>query len=90
MSTTFGILKEELDITKIVDENGEIYPYIDQFYCFKNVYYRGDNSYWVHGLASYLPDETKVYPLGNSAQGIYTIGDCRKHLEEQKINTKEL
>jgi hypothetical protein len=41
-------------------------------------------------LGNYIPNETKVYPLGNSAQGIYTIGDCRKALEERKINIDEL
>jgi len=88
MSTIFGILKKGLEHDKIIDENGEIYPYIDKDYCFKNVYYRGDNSYWIHGMASFILDEIKVYPLDNSAQGIYTIGDCHKALEEQKINRK--
>ncbi len=83
MSTVFGILKEGLDITKIVDENGEVYPYIDLDYCFTEVFFRGGYSYWVREFAGELPDEIKVYPLDNSAQGIYTIGDCRKHLEEE-------
>jgi hypothetical protein len=88
MSTTFGILKYGLDKNKIFDENGEIYPYIDEDYCFTAVFFRGSYNRWILDLASHLPDDTKVYPLDNSAQGIYTIGDCRKYLEEEK--NKEL
>ena len=88
MSTTFGILREGLEEDKIFDEDGNIYPYIDEYYCFKSVYYRGGYSQWENDLASELPDDTKVYPLDNSAQGIYTIGDCKKHLEKEK--NKEL
>ena len=90
MSTTFGILRDELDEDKIFDENGEVYSYINEDYCFIEVFFRGGYSYWLHHLASEFFDDKKVYPLTNSAQGIYTIGDCRKHLEEEKINRKEL
>ncbi len=83
MSTTFGILKEGLEEDKIFDKDGNIYPYIDEDYCFTVVFYRGGDSRWILDLASHLPNETKVYPLDNSAQGIYTIGDCRKHLLEE-------
>ena len=37
---------------------------------------------WQNPLAHLLPDETKVEPLDNSAQGIYTIGDIRKAITE--------
>jgi len=37
---------------------------------------------WENPLAHLLPDETKVEPLDNSAQGIYTIGDIRKAIAE--------
>lgn len=30
---------------------------------------------WKNALAPFLPPETKVYPLDNTPQGIYTIGD---------------
>ena len=85
MSTIFGILRDGLDENKIFDENGEIYPYIDEDYCFTVVFFRGGYNRWILDLASHLPDETKVYPLDNSAQGIYTIGDCKKVLVEEEI-----
>jgi hypothetical protein len=82
MSTTFGILKKELEHDKIFDEDGNIYPYINENYCFTEVFYRGPYNRWSSELASHLPDDIKVYPLDNSAQGIYTIGDCRKSLNK--------
>jgi len=36
---------------------------------------------WENPLAHLLPDETKVEPLDNTAQGIYTIGDIKKAIE---------
>jgi hypothetical protein len=37
---------------------------------------------WINKTAHLLPDETKVEPLDNSAQGIYTIGDIRRAIED--------
>lgn len=37
---------------------------------------------WVNPLAHLLPNDTKVTPLDNSAQGIYTIGDIKKAISE--------
>ena len=31
-------------------------------------------------IGTLLPDETKVIPLDNTAQGIYTIGDIKKQI----------
>ena len=86
MSTVFGILNKGLEEDKIFDKDGDIYPYINEDYCFTEVFFRGGYSYWVLELARHLPDETKVYPLTNSAQGIYTIGDCVQCLLEQEKN----
>ena len=36
---------------------------------------------WKNPLAHLLPDRTKVEPLDNTAQGIYTIGDIRKAID---------
>ena len=38
----------------------------------------GGSMIWRNPLAAYLPDEMKVIPLDNTAQGIKTIGDIRK------------
>jgi hypothetical protein len=36
---------------------------------------------WENGLAQLLPDKTKVIPMDNTAQGIYTIGDIREAIK---------
>ncbi len=41
-------------------------------------------------MAELLPDETKVMPTDNSAQGIFTIGDIRSHIRKQEQAEKEL
>lgn len=45
--------------------------------------------YWTEPLAELLIDETKVEALDNSSQGIYCIGDIKKHIEEQS-NREEI
>jgi hypothetical protein len=39
---------------------------------------------WTNSLAHLLPDDTKVEPLDNSAQGIYTIGDIKKAISNNE------
>tara|TARA_Y100001963_G_C6648876_1_gene384707 strand:- start:331 stop:591 length:261 start_codon:yes stop_codon:yes gene_type:complete len=34
---------------------------------------------WTNELAKALPDNTKVIAIDNSQQGIYTIGDIKRH-----------
>ena len=85
MSTTFGVYKGEDEIEL---EDGmlpssffEDDDTIDEM--FIKVAFRGRLSdYWKNDLAPYLSDDIKIYPLDNSAQGIYTIGDFRKLLNE--------
>ncbi len=36
---------------------------------------------WLSDIAAHIPDDTKIYPLDNSAQGIFTIGDVRREIE---------
>jgi len=36
---------------------------------------------WKNPIATFLPQETKVYPLDNSHQGIYTIEDIIEELK---------
>jgi hypothetical protein len=38
-------------------------------------------------LSSKLSDDIRIFPLDNSAQGIYTIGDARKFLKEKENET---
>ena len=83
MSTTFGIPQKQVELNKLVDEDGEIYDYIDISF-FERVFFRSmKNSRWMNSLASRLPDDTLVFPLYNTAQGIYTIKDCKEILKQQ-------
>ena len=87
MSTTFGVYKGEDEIEL---EDGmlpssffEDDDTIDEM--FVKVAFRGNykaTTRWKNDLAPYLSDDTKIYPLDNSAQGIFTIGDFRKLLNE--------
>lgn len=83
MSTTFGIYRSDLDIK------------LDDDYClpsgfsdddFIEVAFRGNSTgfRWLNELAPKLPKETKIYPLDNSAQGVFTIGDVISEMEEDK------
>lgn len=45
----------------------------------------GGDFRWIHVLANVLPNEIKVIPIDNTAQGIKTVGDIRKEIN--KSNT---
>jgi len=68
MSTTFGI-----KIPSLFDENE--FEIVEV--AFRSSYVR-----WTSAIARALPDDTPVIPLDNSAQGIYTIGDIRKAVND--------
>jgi hypothetical protein len=72
MSTTFGILKRGHVRKKDIDED----DYIEV--AFRT---NGNGIRFTHELAEFLPDDTPVTPLDNSAQGIYTIGDIKKQMK---------
>ena len=67
MSTTFGI-----KVPSIYDEEESEIVEV----AFRSSYIR-----WRNPLAHLLPDDTPVIPLDNTAQGIYTIGDIKKEME---------
>jgi len=84
MSTTFGIPKEPIEI-ELGDADG-IYYYINPD-IFEKVFFRTmNNSRWLNDLAKSLPDETKVYALDNTQQGVYTIGDIKQLMKNGKSN----
>jgi len=84
MSTTFGIPKEPIDI-ELGDADG-IYYYINPD-IFEKVFFRTmNNSRWLNDLAKYLPDQTKVYALDNSQQGVYTIRDIKQLMKDAESN----
>ncbi len=83
MSTTFGIPQRQVELSKLVDENGDLHDYIDTSF-FEKVFFRTmHNSRWMISLASRLTDNTIVLPLDNTAQGIYTIKDCKEILKRR-------
>jgi hypothetical protein len=86
MSTTFGIPIKKMDIT--IDEYEEIFKWIDdENESFTEVWYRSmGNCRWLNPLGELLPDDTKVYALDNSQQGVYTIGDIKKMMDKQNNN----
>ena len=89
MSTTFGIPKRAVDLSILINEFEDIqgYGYKDFF---EPVFFRTlHNSRWLNPLADRLPDDTLVFPLDNSAQGIYTIKDIKEYLIKQnETNTQ--
>ena len=87
MSTTFGIPLYPVDDAILLDEDGMLQPYISENF-FNEVFFRGNggkNSGWLKEWAKLLPDETKVYALDNTPQGIFTIGDIKKFMKDNKI-----
>lgn len=79
MSTTFGIINRELE----QDEHGNIVG--DEEPTAVAIRTKG-GACWIYpfeSIAFAFRDDVRVYPLDNTAQGIYTIGDIRKKIEEQ-------
>ena len=45
--------------------------------------------WWTDSMAELLPDETKVEPTDNGAQGIYTIGDIKNYIRGVDLEEEE-
>jgi hypothetical protein len=80
MSTNFGIPIRQVEI-ELGDENG-IFDYISDIF-FQDVAFRDNRGkfIWLMALADELPDDTRVYALDNSQQGIYTIRDIKNEIK---------
>lgn len=50
----------------------------------EEVAFRSNSIRFTNPIASLLPNETKVIPVDNTAQGIYTIWDIKKEIIEYK------
>ena len=74
MSTTFGVIKESKD--ESTHEVIEIARRVGS----RN----GAKMSFTNPLANHLPDEVNVEALDNSPQGIFTIGDIRRHINKQE------
>ena len=88
MITTFGVYKGE-GVIEFEDDMLPVRFFEDDdtiYEQFIKVAHRGHlYSYWLNDLAPFLSDDTKIYPLDNSSQGIYSIGDFKKLLNEQEV-----
>ena len=82
MSTTFGILQIKVEHEKLVDSDGNLLEYISHE-IFEPIFFRGENSRWLRWYAENLDDNTKVYALDNTNQGILTIKDCKEFLKQK-------
>lgn len=85
MSTKFGVHKLNDRIELVDDQLPDEYLEGDiREEDFIEVAIRGNSGWivWIKELAEFLPDDLRVYPLDNSAQGIYTIGDIKRKMIE--------
>lgn len=85
MSTTFGVHKLNKRIELVNDQLPDEYLEGNiREEDFIEVAVRGNSGWvvWTKELAEFLPDDLRVYPLDNSAQGIYTIGDIKRKMVE--------
>lgn len=82
MSTKFGILTEDVSHDILVDKDGDLHFYISKN-IFEPVFFRGNSSRWLVSYGERLNNETKVYALDNTQQGIHTIEDIKKFLKEK-------
>lgn len=83
MSTVFGILQIKVEHEKLVDQDGDLLDYISKE-IFEPVFFRGANSRWLKNWAELLDDDTKVYAIDNTQQGIFTIKDCKEFLKDKE------
>ena len=80
MSTTFGIPREPINIE--LGDNDGVYYYINTE-IFEKVFFRSmGRSRWLSDLAKMLPDDTRVYALDNTQQGVFTIGDIKNSIKK--------
>ena len=82
MSTIFGVHRTGEDIELHYNMIPETHWDEDNF--IEVAKQSNSTIYWLNDLAKFLPDDLKVYPLDNTAQGIYTIGDIKKEISDDK------
>lgn len=78
MSTTFGIVIKDGKLLDLPPQEDGLFLPEDLENSVEIIVIAFRSSYgfvWKNVLAPFLPLETKIYPLDNTPQGIYTIGD---------------
>ena len=84
MSTTFGIVIKNGELLDLPQQEDGLPQNIkdEDNIEIVNVAFRSSwGISWKNPIAPFLPPETKVYPLDNSHQDIYTIGDIIEELK---------
>jgi len=82
MSTTFGIFKSG---GHIVLNEDDCIPDRYDLDDFEPIAFRSNGGMrWLNSLAKHLPPDTRVYPLDNTPQGVYTIGDVIREVEKNE------
>lgn len=81
MSTKFGIPKRKVPI-ELGDENG-IFDYISEDFFYEVAHRSNNGKFTLIGSSAKFTNQTKVYALDNSQQGIYTICDIKKEIKNQ-------
>ena len=83
MSTTFAVHRHFKNIKLEDDYLPDYYTYDDE--SFIEIAFRGNGTgmRWLKDSGKFLSDDIQVYPLDNSAQGIYTIGDIKKEINNK-------
>ncbi len=72
MSTTFGVIRPGVNMDEDLDDD-------DKYIV---VARRSSLIHWVNELAPLLPQETPVHALDNTDQGVLTIRDLKKLINE--------
>lgn len=87
MSTTFGIVIKNGKLLDLPPREDGLIPGLQDIKDEDNVeivsvaFRSSRGILWKNPLAPFLPPETKVYPLDNTHQGIFTIGDIIEKLK---------
>ena len=87
MSTIFAVPSDPKTVINC-DKEGNILDTLSEDN-FIEVAFRGNGITLSNPLSCYLPDDVKVYPLDNTAQGIYNMGHIRVCLDLQELRVEE-
>jgi hypothetical protein len=84
MSTIFGIVVKNGKLLDLPPQEDGLELFEDENTSIIEVAFRSSRGMrWTNVIAQFLPSETKVYPLDNTPQGIYTIGDILKDIQNE-------
>lgn len=90
MSTKFGVFK--LDYEFALENDSLPEGFEDEDFFVVAVRRNGGELYWHHSISDVadklFDDNVLVYPLNNSAQGIFTIGHIKREMRKQNMQNE--